>query len=101
VLVSDPPGLTPLDAPAMCLSAVSGSATLLPFRRKRSQRASWISGHLALVPGAGRLHVNVGWRHPRPAAANGAHIVSGSHGAPGIRTLANDRGCLSSSLTRG
>jgi hypothetical protein len=42
---------------AMCLPAVSGCAPLLTPRRKRSQRASWISGHLALVPGAGRLHV--------------------------------------------
>jgi hypothetical protein len=59
---------------AMCLSAVSGSATLLALRPKRSQRASWISGHLALLPGAGRLHVNVGWRHPRPAATNGGEL---------------------------
>jgi hypothetical protein len=57
-------------APALCLSAVSGSTTLLPLRRKRSQRASWILGHLALLPGAGRLHVNGGWAHPRPVAAN-------------------------------
>ena len=34
--------------------------------------------------GAGRLHVNVGWRHPRPVAANDGPIVSGSRTAPGI-----------------
>src|SRR5262245_43419780 len=55
---------------AMCLSAVPGSVTLLPPRRKRSQRASRVLSHLALLPGAGRLHVNVGWRHPRPVAAD-------------------------------
>jgi hypothetical protein len=52
-----PRGQTPQARATMCLSAVSGSTTLLPLRRKRSQRASWISGHPALFPGAGRLHV--------------------------------------------
>jgi len=50
----------PLSRSAMCLSAVCGSAPLLTLRRKRSQRASWISSHLALLPGAGRLHVKDG-----------------------------------------
>ncbi len=33
---------------------------LLVLCRKRSQRASWTSSHLALLPGAGRLHVKDG-----------------------------------------
>jgi hypothetical protein len=44
---------------ALCLSAVAGSAALLTPHRKRSQRASWVLSNLALLPGAGRLHVNV------------------------------------------
>ena len=46
--------------------------------------ASSILGHLAFLPGAGRLHVNVGWRHPRPVAANDADIVSGNLASAGI-----------------
>src|SRR5262245_14981373 len=30
----------------------------------------WTLSHLALLPGAGRLHVDGGWAHPRPVAAN-------------------------------
>src|SRR5687767_14320591 len=65
-----------LDAPAMCLSAVFGSAPLLTLHRKRSQRDAWTLSHLARLPGAGRLPVNVGWRHPRPVAANDERMVA-------------------------
>jgi hypothetical protein len=88
----DPVGQDPMQArAAMCLSAVSGSAPLLTLRRKRSQRASWISGHLALLPGAGRLHVDVGWAHPRPVAANDVISVAGPQ-QEGDKVEGADRG---------
>ena len=51
---------------------------LLVLCRKRSQRASWISSHLALLPGAGRLHVKDGcaFHVPSQQAARAS-----SHGA--------------------
>jgi hypothetical protein len=58
------------------------------------------SSHLALRPGAGRLPVNVGWRHPRPVAANDAAIVSGSFSAPGIGAEEQTDRRLPSALTR-
>src|SRR5262245_29024319 len=60
----------------MCLSAVAASTALLRLRRQRSQRASRILSHLALLPGAGRLHVGCGWRHPRPVATDDAAFVA-------------------------
>jgi hypothetical protein len=51
--------------------------------RKRSQRASWILSHLALLPGAGRLHVGCGWRHPRPVATDDGRMSHTRH-PPGI-----------------
>ena len=80
---------------AMCLSAASGSAPLLAFRRKRLQRASRISSHLALLPGAGRLHMRDGWRHPRPVATNDGRsltppAMAGDSGvAPQYRSFRN------------
>src|SRR5688572_14275285 len=50
--------------------AADGFPPLLALPRQRLSRASRILSHLALLPGAGRLPVNVGWRHPRPVAAN-------------------------------
>ena len=80
-------GQTPQARSAMCLSAASGSAPLPTLCRKRSQRASWILSHLALLPGAGRLHMGDGWRHPRPVATNdGPNLMP--PGRPEIRTAA-------------
>src|SRR6185295_5850691 len=39
----------------------------------------WSLSHLLAFQGAGRLHVNVGWRHPRPVAANDGRIVTTLH----------------------
>jgi len=64
-----------------------GSDAIADARQGPTQRASWISGHPSFQD-AGRLHVNVGWRHPRPVAANDARIVSGSLGRPGIGAAA-------------
>jgi len=50
-----------------------GSDAIAGARQGPTQRASWISGHPSFQD-AGRLHVNVGWRHPRPVAANGRSL---------------------------
>jgi hypothetical protein len=55
----------------MRLSAVSGLAPLLTLRRKRSQRASWISRHPLSLQAPAVCTWEDGWRHPRPVAANG------------------------------
>jgi hypothetical protein len=51
----------------------AGSGTVAgETARQPTQRASRVSSHLLSFQDAGRLPVNVGWRHPRPVAANDA-----------------------------
>ena len=59
---------------------------LLVLCRKRSQRASWISSHLALLPGADRLHVKHGCAFHVPSQQT---TRASSHGAAraGISTV--------------
>ncbi len=72
---------------------------LLVLCRKRSQRASWISSHLALLPGAGRLHVKDGCAFHVPSQQA---TRASSHGAAraGISTAVAPLCHLPSALTR-
>ena len=79
--------------PRFTIGAIAGSPAVA------DARPPWILSHLAFQ-GAGRLHVNVGWRHPRPVAANDAHIVSGSFAPPGIAPAVQILRRLPTSLTR-
>jgi len=97
------PGKTPVSGvwagrigslePRFTVGAIAGSPAVA------DARPPWILSHLAFQ-GAGRLHVNVGWRHPRPVAANDAHIVSGSFAPPGIAPAVQILRRLPTSLTR-
>jgi hypothetical protein len=66
--------------------------------RKRSQRASWILSHLALLPGAGRLHLGCGWRHPRPVAT-GDPIMVAHCGSTGDKSDPSRSGCSAINVT--
>jgi hypothetical protein len=81
--------------PRFTVGAIAGSPAVA------DAAGPWISGHPALLPGAGRLHVDVGWAHPRPVAANDADIVSGSSAGPGIATAAPALGNPATRLTPG
>ena len=78
--------------PRFTVGAIAGSPAVA------DAACPWISGHPALLPGAGRLHVDVGWRHPRPVAANDAHILSGSFAPPGISPASSAPGVVRSTL---
>jgi hypothetical protein len=64
-----------------------------------TQQSSWTLSHLLSVQDAGRLHVNVGWAHPRPVAADDAHSISGSFAVLGIGGTACAPGIVQTGLS--
>src|SRR5262249_3625675 len=69
------------------------------FAGNGRQPAPWVSSHPALLPGAGRLHVNVGWAHPRPVAADDGIWWHGAGGLV-IGACADAGAFLPSALTK-
>src|SRR6185295_13222398 len=59
---------------------------LLTRAKGRHSEPPGSGGHLPSFQDAGHLHVDIGWAHPRPVAANDAPIVSASLATPGIVT---------------